>query len=431
MKPAPRSPGLAAYRLALAALEPLAPALLQARARRGKEDAERLDERLGRPQALRPPGELVWLHGVSVGESVSLLPLAEALKSRRPDLTLLVTSGTRTAAELLARRLPEGVIHQYAPVDGPRSVAGFLDHWRPATAVLVESELWPNLITAAAERDVRLALVSARMTQKSADGWARAPAAARALLGRFDLILPQDAATAERLQRLGGVTGPQLNLKQVGEPLPCDEDELNRLRGLTAGRPVILAASTHPGEEALIAEAVHKLREHQPGLLLIIAPRHPERGGAVAELLTEAGFNTTRRSDGEAPGPLTTAYVADTLGELGLFFRLADVVVMGGGYAPGVGGHNPLEPARLGATILTGPSVFNAQATYQAMFEEVAALCAPDGAALTRHLRGLLDNPAIARRMGEAALAHAAQYGAALEAALAQLAPLLPPQEAP
>ena len=431
MKPAPRTPGLAAYGLALAALEPLAPALLRARARRGKEDAERLDERLGRPQALRPPGELVWLHGVSVGESVSLLPLAEALRARRPDLTLLVTSGTRTAAELLARRLPDGVIHQYAPVDGPRAVAGFLDHWRPATAVLVESELWPNLITAAAQRGVRLALVSARMTQKSADGWARAPAAARALLGRFDLILPQDAATAERLQRLGGVTGPQLNLKQVGEPLPCDETELERLQGLTAGRPVILAASTHPGEEALIAEAVHQLRAHQPGLLLIIAPRHPERGAAVADLLRAAGFNTARRSDGEAPGPPTTAYVADTLGELGLFFRLADVVVMGGGYAPGVGGHNPLEPARLGATILTGPSVFNAAATYQAMFEEAAALCAPDGATLTRHLRGLLDNPAIARRMGEAALAHAAQYGAALEAALAQLTPLLPPQEAP
>ena len=423
MKPAPRTPGLMAYGLALAALEPLAPALLRARARRGKEDAERLDERLGRPQALRPPGEVVWLHGVSVGESVSLLPLAEALRARRPDLTLLVTSGTRTAAELLARRLPDGVIHQYAPVDGPRAVAGFLDHWRPASGVLVESELWPNLITAAAERGVRLALVSARMTQKSADGWARAPAAARALL--------QDAATADRLQKLGGVTGPQLNLKQVGEPLPSDETELERLRTLTAGRPVILAASTHPGEEALIAEAVHQLRAHQPGLLLIIAPRHPERGAAVADLLSEAGFNTARRSQGEAPGPLTTAYVADTLGELGLFFRLADVVVMGGGYAPGVGGHNPLEPARLGATILTGPSVFNAAATYQAMFEEVAALCAPDGEALTRHLRGLLDNPAIARRMGEAALAHAAQYGAALEAALTQLAPLLPPQEAP
>lgn len=430
MKPAPRTPGLMAYRLALAALEPLAPVVLRARARRGKEDPERLDERLGRPRALRPPGDLVWLHGVSVGESVSLLPLAEALRASRPDLTLLVTSGTRTAAELLSRRLPDGVIHQYAPVDGPRAVAGFLDHWRPATAVLVESELWPNLITAAAQRGVRLALVSARMTQKSADGWARAPAAARALLRRFDLILPQDAATADRLQRLGGVIGAQLNLKQVGEPLPCDEDELERLRALTAGRPVILAASTHPGEDALIAEAVHALRAHQPGLLLVIAPRHPERGAAVAERLSEAGFNTARRSAGETPETLITAYVADTLGELGLFFRLADVVVMGGGYAQGVGGHNPLEPARLGATIVTGPSVFNAAATYEAMFEEVAALCAPDGAALTRHLRGLLDNPAIARRMGEAARAHAGQYGAALEAALTQLAPLLP-QEAP
>ncbi|MDP1874882.1 3-deoxy-D-manno-octulosonic acid transferase [Phenylobacterium sp.] len=431
MKAPPRSLGLRAYALALAALEPLAPALLRARARRGKEDADRLDERLGRPHALRPPGEVVWLHGVSVGESVSLLPLAEALMTRRPDLTLLVTSGTRTAAELLARRLPAGVIHQYAPVDGPRAVAGFLDHWRPAAGVLVESELWPNLITAAIQRGVRLALVSARMTQKSADGWAQAPGAARALLASFDLILPQDAETDRRLQGLGGATGRRLNLKQVGAPLPCDAGELIRLRTLTAGRPVVLAASTHPGEETLIAEAVHALRAHQPGLLLIIAPRHPERGAAVAELLTDAGFNTARRSAGEIPGPLTTAYVADTLGELGLFFRLADLVVMGGGYAPGVGGHNPLEPARLGATILTGPSVFNASATYQAMFEEVAALCAPDGATLTRHLGGLLDNPAIAQRMGEAALAHAQQYGAALDEALAQLAPLLPPRESP
>ena len=431
VKPAPRSLGLAAYGLALAALEPLAPALLRARARRGKEDAERLNERLGRPQALRPPGQVVWLHGVSVGESVSLLPLAEALRALRPDLTLLVTSGTRTAAELLARRLPAGAIHQYAPVDGPRAVAGFLDHWRPAAGVLVESELWPNLITAAVERGVRLALVSARMTEKSARGWRRAPATARALLASFDLILPQDAATAERLGGLGGLTGPQLNLKQVGQPLPCDQEELARLRALTEGRPVILAASTHPGEETLIAEAVHRLRAREPGLLLIVAPRHPERGAAVADLLGEAGFNTARRGAGETPDPLTTAYVADTLGELGLFFRLADVVVMGGGYAAGVGGHNPLEPARLGAAIVTGPSVFNAEATYQAMFEEVAALCAPDGEALTRHLQGLLDNPAIARRMGEAAQDHAAQYGAALEAALAQLAPLLPPQVTP
>jgi 3-deoxy-D-manno-octulosonic-acid transferase len=425
----PRTLGLSAYRQILGLLEPLAPALLRARARRGKEDAERLHERLGQPQALRPPGELVWLHGVSVGESVSLLPLAEALRTRRPDLTLLVTSGTRTAAELLARRLPDGVIHQYAPVDGPRAVAGFLDHWRPATGILVESELWPNLITAAIGRGTRLALVSARMTEKSARGWGRAPATAQALLQAFDLILPQDAETDARLRRLGASTGRQLNLKQVGAPLPCDGAELGRMRALTEGRPVILAASTHPGEEALIAEAVQPLRAAQPGLLLIIAPRHPERGAEVVEILNAAGANTARRSAGEAPEPLVSAYVADTLGELGLFFRLADVVVMGGGYAPGIGGHNPLEPARLGAAIITGPDVFNAGQTYADMFETVAALCAPDQATLTRHLGGLLDNPAIARRMGEAAQAYAAQYGEALDRALDQLAPLLPAKD--
>ncbi|MCG9914918.1 MAG: 3-deoxy-D-manno-octulosonic acid transferase [Phenylobacterium sp.] len=425
----PRTLGLSAYSLILGLLEPLAPALLRARARRGKEDAERLHERLGQPQALRPPGELVWLHGVSVGESVSLLPLAEALRTRRPDLTLLVTSGTRTAAELLARRLPDGVIHQYAPVDGPRAVAGFLDHWRPATGILVESELWPNLITAAIGRGTRLALVSARMTEKSALGWGRAPATAQALLQAFDLILPQDAETDSRLRRLGASTGPQLNLKQVGAPLPCDGAELGRMRALTEGRPVILAASTHPGEEALIAEAVQPLRAAQPGLLLIIAPRHPERGAEVAEMLTAAGANTARRSIGETPEPLISAYVADTLGELGLFFRLANVVVMGGGFVPGIGGHNPLEPARLGAAIITGPDVFNAGQTYADMFETVAALCAPDQATLTRHLGGLLDNPAIARRMGEAAQAYAAQYGEALDRALDQLAPLLPAKD--
>ncbi|MBA4794375.1 MAG: 3-deoxy-D-manno-octulosonic acid transferase [Phenylobacterium sp.] len=425
MSAQPRSPGLAAYRLALGALEPLAPALLRARARRGKEDPARLAERLGRASRARPERGLVWLHGVSVGESVSLLPLVEALRARRPDLTLLVTSGTRTSAELLARRLPDGVIHQYAPVDGPRVMARFLDHWRPGLAVLVESELWPNLICAAAKRDVRLALVSARMTQKSAEGWRRrAPGAARALLNAFDLVLPQDGETERRLQALGAATGPRLNLKQVGAPLPCDEDELARLKGQIGERPVVLAASTHVGEEALVAEAFAQVRRQHADALLVVAPRHPERAGAAQDALTAAGLTVARRSQGEAP--LAEAYLADTLGELGLLFRLADVVVMGGGWAEGVGGHNPLEPARLGCAILTGPHVFNAHETYEAMFDEVAALCAPDAETLARHVAGLIDSPMIARRMGEAALAHAERHGAALGVALDLLDPLLP-----
>ncbi|HET6971661.1 MAG TPA: glycosyltransferase N-terminal domain-containing protein [Phenylobacterium sp.] len=410
---------LALYGAATGLLEPLAPLVLRARARRGKEDPVRLGERLGRPGLARPPGSLVWLHGVSVGETTSLLPLVEALKATRPDLTLLVTSGTVTAAALLAERLPEGVLHQFAPVDAPGAVRRFLDHWRPDLAVFVESELWPNVVLGAKSRGARLALVSARMTEASARRWARWPASARALVSAFDLILPQDAATEARLQALGGTPGPQLNLKLVGGPLPADSAELARLREVAAGRRVVLAASTHPGEEALVAEAFRQAVPDASEAMLVIAPRHPARGPELARELA-----ATRRAAGETPhGQI---HVADTLGELGLFFRLADVVVMGGGFAPGIGGHNPLEPARIGRPILTGPNAFNAADVYAEMFAEACAIEAADAASLARHLRGLLDYPAIARRMGEAALAYAGRQGAALDRALQLLQPLLP-----
>ncbi|MDO9429919.1 MAG: 3-deoxy-D-manno-octulosonic acid transferase [Phenylobacterium sp.] len=416
-----RPPSLALYAAATSLIEPLAPGLLRRRAARGKEDPARVTERLGYASVARPPGPLVWLHGVSVGESLSLLPLAQALNV--PGRTLLVTSGTRTSAELLATRLPPGAIHQYAPVDGPAAVRRFLDHWRPDAGLLVESELWPNLILGAKARGVKLALVSARMTQASADGWARAPSAARALLSAFDLVLPQEAQTQARLESLGAQTGPLLNLKMVGEPLPFDPAELTRLKTVIGGRKVVLAASTHPGEEEVIAGA---FRATGVDALLIVAPRHPERGEALAKLLAVQGFSTARRRTGEPLTTETQAYVADTLGEMGLFFRAADVAVMGGSFVPEIGGHNPLEPARLGVPIVTGPHIFNAAAIYAQMFIEVAAIETPDAATLTRDLRGLLTQPLIARRIGEAALTYAQRQGAALDEALTLLKPLLP-----
>jgi 3-deoxy-D-manno-octulosonic-acid transferase len=419
----PRTLPLALYAAATGLLEPFAPALLRARARRGKEHAERLGERLGRPTAVRPTGPLVWLHAISVGEGLSLLPLVEALKARRPDLAILVTSGTVTSADLLARRLPTGVIHQFAPVDSPGAAAGFLDHWRPSAGLFVESELWPNLIAAASGRGVRLALLSARMTQASAQGWARAPASAQALLGAFELVLPQDAATEARLHRLGARLGPRLNLKLAGAPLPADPAELARLRAAIGARKVVLAASTHPGEDGPIAQAVGAAA---PEALLVVAPRHPERGPAVAELLRGAGYAVARRGAGEPPHPGVQAYVADTLGEMGLFLRLADAVVMGGSFVQGVGGHNPLEAARLAKPVITGPHAFNARDIYAEMFAEAAAIEAPDATALGRHVAGLLAYPAVARRIGEAGLAYAERQGAALETALVLLEPLLP-----
>lgn len=412
MRPTP----LAFYAALTGLLEPLAHTVLRRRAAQGKEDPARLGERLGHASQARPAGEVVWLHGVSVGEATSLLPLVSALRARRPDLTLLVTSGTITAAEMLARRLPAGVIHQYAPLDTPRAARRFLDHWRPALAIFVESELWPNLLQDAYARGVKLALVSARITEDSARGWGRFPVAAHAIFSAFDLVLPQDDFTAERVGRLGGSVGPKVNLKLAGDVLPADEAELGRLRAAVGGRRVVLAASTHPGEEPIVAEA---FRAADRGGLLIVAPRHPERGPEIARAL-----GATRRGAGE---PMDRPiHVADTLGELGLFFRLADVVVMGGSFLPGIGGHNPLEPARIGRPIVTGPHAFNAADVYAAMFADAAAIEAADAPALARHIRGLLDNPAIARRMGEAALAFADRQGAALNEALLRLAPLLP-----
>ncbi|MCA6322232.1 MAG: 3-deoxy-D-manno-octulosonic acid transferase [Phenylobacterium sp.] len=410
---------LALYGLATGLAEPLAPLVLKRRAKAGREDPLRLGERLGRAGAPRPPGPLVRLHGVSVGETVSLLALVEGLRARRPDLGLLVTSGTRTSAELLARRLPAGVRHQYVPVDTPGAVRRFLDHWRPDLGVFAESELWPNLILTARRRGTRLVLASARITEGTVRTWRRAPASARRLLSAFDLILPQDRATADRLRGLGADCGRELNLKRAGAPLIFDPAELARLQGLAAGRPVVLAASTHPGEDALIAEAAEGL-----GALVVIAPRHPERGAEIA-----AALKAPRRAPGEEPGPETLVWIADTLGEMGLFFRLADVVVMGGSFPGGIGGHNPLEPARLGAPVITGPDIANAADVYGEMFDEVCALMARDGPDLRRKLAGLLADPVLRRRMREAALAYAARQEQTLADALEDLAPLLPARE--
>ena len=412
------------YALATGLAEPLAPMLLSSRVRRGKEDAARLGERLGHAGRARRGGPLVWLHGASVGESVSLLPLIERIRIERSDLTVLVTSGTRTSAELLAKRLPPGVIHQYAPVDAPGAVARFLDHWKPGLGLFAESELWPNLILGARRRGVRLALVSARMTEASARGWARRPNAARAMLAGFETILPQDDASAIRLAGLGGRVTGRLNLKRLGAPLAVDPAQLAALKAGIGERRVILAASTHPGEEALIAAAVRGLSGHP---LLIIAPRHPERGEAIAAELTGAGFKIVRRSE-KPLGDLAGAdiYLADTLGEMGLLYRLADVVVMGGGFVAGVGGHNPVEAAQLGVGVITGPERFNHADPYAEMIAAGAALAVEDASGLARELASLLAAPDRLRELGDRARAYAAAQAGAFEDGWRAIAPLLP-----
>ncbi len=417
---------LAIYWAATGLLEPLAPILLRRRAQNGKEDVSRMAERLGHATIARPQGPLVWLHGVSVGESLSLLALISALRARRPDLAILVTSGTVTSAEVLARRLAADVIHQFAPIDTPGAAARFIEHWRPGAALFVESELWPNLIGAACASGVRLGLLSARMTKTSASGWSKVPASARSLLKSFELILPQDAQTEARLIELGASVNGRLNLKLVGEAPPVDLGTVAELRAGLGGRKALLAASTHPGEEPLIAEAFRAAAAGSGPDVLVVAPRHPERGAQVALELQRLGFNVARRASGEALGSQTTAYVVDTLGELGAFYVAAEAVVMGGSFVPGVGGHNPIEAARLKSAIITGPYVHNAHEIYAEMLAEGAVIQVEDPAALSRHIQDLSTDPKMARRLAAAASAFAGRQGAALEAAMATITTLLP-----
>jgi 3-deoxy-D-manno-octulosonic-acid transferase len=263
---------------------------------------------------------------------------------------------------VLAERLPAGVIHQYAPVDTPGAASRFLDHWRPDLGVLVESELWPNLLLGAKARGVRLALLSAKLSQASARGWSRAPRAARTLLGAFDLILARDEAAAAGLRRLGADVAGLADLKFGAEPLPADPVRLGSIQAEIGDRPVFLAASTHPGEDEIIIDAFLAAIGQDAAPLLLIAPRHPQRGLTVAALAWSRGASVAVRSAGESPRS-ASVYVADTVGEMGLWFRLAHLAIMGGSFAD-VGGHNPLEPARLGRPFISGPNVANWASVY-------------------------------------------------------------------
>ncbi len=422
------SPALIAWRLLTRLLEPLAPRFLDARAKQGKEDSARVDERLGRASVARPAGDLVWLHGVSVGETLSLLPVVECLRRHRRDLAVLVTSGTLTSATLLAERLPAGVIHQFVPVDVPGAVAAFLDHWRPSLAVFVESELWPNLILEARRRGVKLVLASARITERTVEGWRRFPGAAREILSAFDRILPQDETSAARLHSLGARIDGQVNLKLSGEAPPHDAAAFTRLSAAIGDRPVVVAASTHDGEEIALVRALDRLTDR---LCLILVPRHPARSAGIAAALSRDGYRFARRSEGREPDRETDLYLADTLGEMGLFLRLADVVVMGGSFSaalekPPVGGHNPLEPARLGKPAVTGPDMSNWAAVTGALVQAGGLTVVEAPWDLPAVIAPLLADTDAARAMGERGRRAAAEAGSGLDRLWDTLVPLLP-----
>ena len=411
------------YRQLSAAVVPLAPALIKRRLKQGKEDPARVGERRGMSADVRPHGPLVWIHGASVGEVLAAAALIERLRAL--NLRILLTSGTVTSAAIVAKRFPPDIIHQYVPYDSPRYVARFLDHWQPSLALFIESDLWPNLILSSAARRLPMVLINGRMSHRSFPRWRKITSTIAALLGRFDVCLAQSQVDAERFAALGSrnviTTG---NLKLDVPAPPADAAKLERLMSVTRGRPIIVAASTHPGEEEILLEVHKTLTGYFPALLTVIVPRHPDRGEAIARMIAASGLRAGLRSHEDLPTAASDIYVADTMGELGLFYRLAGIVFMGGSLVPH-GGQNPIEAIKLGASIVHGPHVFNFTDVYEALDQAGGARQADHQEALVKQLGQLLADTQARDSAVAASMRVVEQLGGALERTMTALEPYL------
>jgi 3-deoxy-D-manno-octulosonic-acid transferase len=404
---------------------PLLKAFLARRARRGKEDPTRMGERFGVPSLQRPTGDLIWAHAASVGEVLSLLPLLHRMAQDYPHLNVLVTTGTVTSATLIAARLPRGMLHHYVPIDHPPSVARFLDYWRPRAALWVESELWPAIMAGLKARAIPAVLINGRMSPASFRAWRRVRGWARTILAPFALCLTQTSEDAEYFRTLGARNVQAVgNLKYAAAPLPHDPAMLEMLREAIGGRPCWLFASTHAGEEVMAATVHHALKRHFPTLLTLIVPRHATRGAEITAILRSQNLNVVQRSMKGDVTPATDIYLADTMGELGLFYRLCPQVVMGGSFVP-TGGHNPIEPAQLGCALMWGPHMHNFRVIERAFIAANAAQQFNDINGLINGLTAQFATPQAAAEYGHRAQHYVATEAHVLDTIMAAIAPIL------
>lgn len=375
---------------------PVLEGLLKRRLAAGKEVPERLDERKGQTERTRPEGPLAWVHAASVGEAQSALIIIHQLLLRYPALQVLVTTGTRTSAETMEKSLPARAFHQFYPLDHPEWTHDFLETWTPDVILWLESELWPNMLAHIQARTIPFILINARLSERSFRRWRIFKPVISSLLKTFSLVLCQSEQDAKSFKTLGAteitVTG---NLKYAAAPLPADDPALKALQGALLGRPCWLYASTHKGEELLAARIHQTLKNALPDLLTIIVPRHPERRDDLRKDLAPSGLNIIWRSTDKAlPDAQTDLYIADTMGELGLFYRLAPIACIGRTFSDdGGGGHNPIEAAQLHCAVLHGPQTQNLQDIFSEMDEQGAALCVQNESDLAQTLHRFLTTP--------------------------------------
>ena len=326
----------------------------------GKEDIKRFNERVGRPKMSRPQGRLIWLHGASVGESISMLPLINRLLELYPDVHVMVTTGTTTSAEVMAKRLPERAFHQYLPIDNPMFTTRFIRHWQPTIALWFESRFWPAMLSSIKRKNIPLILINGRISNKSFKRWQQFDFIIKELLACFTACLGQSEEDAYRLRVLGAKDAMCLgNLKYAGLPIPVDATKKEEIMRQIGNRPLWLASSTHNDEEFKIGRFLKELQQKHPNLLTMIAPRHPNRGKEIQEKLQQDyGLKVALRSAGEPIEPQTDVYVADTIGEMGIWYEISPIVFIGGSLIPH-GGQNFMEPSRCRDAVIVGPHMHN------------------------------------------------------------------------
>jgi 3-deoxy-D-manno-octulosonic-acid transferase len=396
------------YTLLLYLLVPYVLARLAWRGRRQPGYLRHVAERFGYYAAV-PEAPLIWLHAVSVGETRAAEPLVRVLQVKYPQHRILLTHTTPTGRETGEALFGGEVERCYLPYDFPGAVARFLDHFRPRAGIVMETEIWPNLIRAGRERSIPLYLVNARLSEKSYGGYRRFGGLARESLSGFAAVAAQSEVDARRLAALGAgevrVTG---NVKFDVAP-PPEQLELGRAlrRGFGEARPVLLAASTREGEEVLLLEALKGIATS--GLLTVIVPRHPQRFDEVARLLEARGVPYQRRSANAPAAPGTQVVLGDSMGEMFAYYAACDVAFIGGSLLP-LGGQNLIEACAVGKPVLIGPSIYNFTEAVELAVQAGAAIQVPDAAALAREAERLLGDPNAARRMSQAALAFASAH---------------------
>jgi 3-deoxy-D-manno-octulosonic-acid transferase len=403
--------------------KPVVEAMLKWRVRRGKEDPARIRERFGEAGRERPDGRLVWIHAASVGETNAVLSLIGYLHGL--DLRILLTTGTVTSAAIAQRRLPEGVIHQYVPLDMARYVEPFLDHWNPQLAIFVESEIWPAILRSLKKRAVPFALVNARMSARSYRNWRRSGPVARAIMGHIAICIAQSASDARRFENLGVDHVEIAGNMKFDAPAPgVDEAALAAIRKQIGARPVFVAASTHDGEEEAVLGVHRTLRIDYPDLLTILVPRHPARGDAIAADIEAAGLVLSRRSGGGAIEHETEIFLADSLGEMGLWLRTGTMVFLGASLVR-YGGHNPIEPAKIGVPMIHGPHIANFAEIFATLSDARAAIMVQDEAGLAASAAALLADAGERERLAREARACVERQVGALDRTIAALSPYI------